>query len=116
LCVAAVFVGDPGFDVKADKLAVTRAIAKAGKRSQLALALIDVFFPYEVLAESTAHGSRDGSKKPLDPISLNGLLASGQCLLKFPLLPHETFKDVMGKLSKAITDKCLGISRSGKKA
>ena len=50
------------------------------------------------------------------PISLNGLLASGQCLLKFPLLPHETFKDVMGKLSKAITDKCLGISRSGKKA
>ena len=67
MCVAAVFVGDPGFDVKADKLAVTRAIAKAGKRSQLALALIDVFFPYEVLAESTAHGSRDGAKKPLDP-------------------------------------------------
>jgi hypothetical protein len=114
LCVAAVFVGDPGFDVKADKLAVTRAIAKAGKRSQLALALIDVFFPYEVLAESTAHGSRDGSKKPLDPKIIEAIRS--QCLLKFPLLPHETFKDVMGKLSKAITDKCLGISRSGKKA
>ena len=28
------------------------------------------------------------------PISLNSLLASGQCLLKFPLLPHETFKDM----------------------
>jgi hypothetical protein len=66
LCIPAVFVGDPGLNVKRDRLAVTRALTKSGPRSHLALALLDVFFPYEVMAESTAHGSRDGSKKPLD--------------------------------------------------
>ena len=61
------FVGNPSLGIKAEALAVARAVSKSGRRSQLALSLLDVFFDQQTLAESTVRGSRDGSKKALDP-------------------------------------------------
>jgi hypothetical protein len=73
------------------------------------LALLDVFFPYEIIAESTAHGSRDGSKKPLEHTIMDSI--KSKCMMKFPLQQNETLKDALTEISKAVTDKCLGVGK-----
>ena len=61
-----VYIGDPSLNVKANKLVLTRATMKAGRRSLLALNLLDILFDQDILRQSTVCGSRDSSKKSLD--------------------------------------------------
>ena len=44
-----VYIGDPSLNVKANKLALTRATMKAGRRSLLALNLLDILFDQDIL-------------------------------------------------------------------
>ena len=67
--------------MRASKLAVTRATMKAGRRSLLALNLVDILFDQDCLRRSTVCGSRDSSKEALNPRKIeamrNNMIASG---------------------------------------
>ncbi|XP_062505456.1 uncharacterized protein LOC134182122 [Corticium candelabrum] len=58
-----VYIGDPSPNVRASKLAVTRAVMKAGRRSLLALNLVDILFNQDCLRRSTVCGSRDSPER-----------------------------------------------------
>ena len=67
--------------MSASKLAVTRAIMKAGRRSLLALDLVDILLDQDCLRRSTVCGCRDSSKEALDPRKMeairSNMIASG---------------------------------------
>ncbi|XP_062510935.1 uncharacterized protein LOC134186861 isoform X2 [Corticium candelabrum] len=103
-----VYIGDP----RASKLAVTRATMKGGRRSLLALNLVDILFDQDSLRRSTVCGSRDSPKEALDPRKIEAIRS--HCFQEFPIHEEETGKEALQKMTKAVTDKCLLVAKSYK--
>ena len=74
-----IYVGDPSLDAKVERVAVVSASVKARRRNQLALNLLDILFDPMTSAESKVSGSRDGSKKALDPTKIEAITRVRGC-------------------------------------
>ena len=62
-----VTIGDPSLEVKVSRRSIKCLEIRCSRRNQLALGLLEVLCQPSVLATSTISGSRDSSKKALDP-------------------------------------------------